>query len=88
MFSFSAELALTRVVDSGTGVEALGWGGGLAGTYPLFGPRTGVMTPESGRELEGIYTYTGTCTGVDTPKSGGDTGTRTGPFTGVVAHVS
>ena len=87
-FSFSVALALTRVVDSRTGVEALGWGGGLAGAYPLLGPRTGVMTPGSGRELEGRDTHTGTRTRVDTPKSGGDTGTRTGPCTGVVTHVS
>ena len=76
------------MVDSRTGVEALGWGGGLAGTYPLIAPRTGVMTPGSGCELEGRDTHTGARTGVDAPKLGGDTGTRTGPCTGVVTHVS
>ena len=79
------------MVDSRTGVEALGWGGGLAGTYPLFGPRTGVKTPGSGGGLSGTDTRTGTRTGVDVPESGAgiaDTGTRIGPCTGVVAHVS
>ena len=76
------------MVDSRTGVEALGWGRGLAGTYPLIAPRTWVMTPGSGGELEGRDTHPGTRTGVDAPKSGGDTGTRTRPCTGVVTLVS
>ena len=32
--------------------------------------------------------HPGTRTGVDAPESGGDTGTRTGPCTGVVTHVT
>ena len=84
-------IASTKVVDSRTGVEVLGWGGGLAGTYPLFCPRTGVKTPGSGGGLSGTDTRTGTRTWVDVPGSGAglaDAGARTGPCTGVVAHVS
>ena len=44
-------LASTRVVDTRTGVEALGSGGGLADTDPPFGPRTGVEAQGSGGGL-------------------------------------
>ena len=80
-FSFSDALVLTRVVDSRTGVETLWWGRGLAGAYPLFGQRTGVMTPRSGRDLEGRDTRTGS----NHPSR---SVIQAGPCTGVVAHVS
>ena len=65
-------LALTRVVDSRTGVEALVWDGGLAGTYPLFGLRTGVKAPGSDGGLAGTDAPTGPCTGVVAHVSGGE----------------
>ena len=77
------------MVDSRSGVEVLGWRGGLTGTDPLIGSRTGVKAPGSGSGLEGTDPRACTRTRVDTPGSGGglaDTGTRTGPCTGVVAH--
>ena len=62
-------LASTRVVDTRTGVEALGSGGGIAGTDPPFGPRTGVEVPESGGWLVGTDLRAGTRTGIDAPGS-------------------
>ena len=58
LYSFSMVLALTRVVDSRTEVEALRSGGGLARKYPLFGPRIGVKTPGSGGGLSWLHATT------------------------------
>ena len=72
-------------------VETLGWGGWLAGTYPLFGSRTRVTKLGSGSGLAGTDPCACTRTGVDAHGSAGglaDTDTRPGPCTGVVAHMS